>query len=204
MRPCPAAVRRAKPRQCQRLQSRVPVQDCLAILDAQNVVGRAQQAAGAGVQRVGSRGPGGGIGHADGKILADAGVQFLPVQQAGRVQQSRRVGGLCTEGQRITAKRGQQVHARGGELLRRGAGVGRGQGYHKVSPGIQRRAYPHALGQNRHTAALHRAAAHADGNTLCPCGAHGSQLGRMAVVEGVVFGNNACEIHNNWLLILWR
>ena len=52
--------------------------------------------------------------------------------------------------------------------------------------------------------ALHRAAAHADGNTLCPCGAHGSQLGRMAVVEGVVFGNNACEIHNNWLLILWR
>ena len=28
--------------------------------------------------------------------------------------------------------------------------------------------------------------------------------GRMAVVEGVVFGNNACEIHNNWLLILWR
>ena len=98
----------------------------------------------------------------------------------------------------------EQVHARGGELLRRGAGVGRGQGYHKVSPGIQRRAHPHALGQNRHTAALHRAAAHADGNTLCPCGAHGSQLGRMAVVEGVVFGNNACEIHNNWLLILWR
>ena len=96
------------------------------------------------------------------------------------------------------------MHARGGELLRRGAGVGRGQGYHKVSPGIQRRAHPHALGQNRHTAALHRAAAHADGNTLCPCGAHGSQLGRMAVVEGVVFGNNACEIHNNWLLILWR
>ena len=28
--------------------------------------------------------------------------------------------------------------------------------------------------------------------------------GRMAVVERVVFGNNACEIHNNWLLILWR
>ena len=204
MRPCPAAVRRAKPRQCQRRQGRVPVQDCLAVLDAQNVVRRAQQAAGAGVQRVGSRGPGGGIGHAGGKILADAGVQFLPVQQAGRVQQSRRVGSLCTESQRITAKRGQQVHARGSELLRRGAGVGRGQGYHKVSPGIQRRAYPHALGQNRHTAALHCAAAHADGNTLCPCGTHGSQLGRMAVVEGVVFGNNACEIHNNWLLILWR
>ena len=182
----------------------MPVQERLAVLDAQNVVGRAQQAAGAGVQRVGSRGPGGGIGHASGKILADAGVQFLPVQQAGRVQQSRRVGGLRTEGQRITAKRGQQVHTRGGELLRRGAGVGRGQGYHKVSPGIQRRAHPHALGQNRHTAALHRAAAHTDGNTLCPCGAHGSQLGRMAVVEGVVFGNNACEIHNNWLLILWR
>ena len=30
------------------------------------------------------------------------------------------------------------------------------------------------------------------------------QKGRMAVVERVVFGNNACEIHNNWLLILWR
>ena len=182
----------------------MPVQDRLAVLDAQNVVGRAQQAAGAGVQRVGSRGPGGGIGHAGGKILADAGVQFLPVQQAGRVQQSRRVGGLCTEGQRITAKRGQQVHTRGGELLRRGAGVGRGQGNDDIRPGSQRCLHPHPLGQNRHAAALHRAAAHADGNTLCPCGAHGSQLGRMAVVEGVVFGNNACEIHNNWLLILWR
>ena len=100
-------MRRAKPRQRQRRQGCVPVQDSLAILDAQNVVGRAQQAAGAGVQRVGSRGPGCGIGHAGGKILADAGVQFLPVQQAGRVQQSRRVGSLCTESQRITAKRGQ-------------------------------------------------------------------------------------------------
>ena len=66
---------RAKPRQCQRRQGCVPVQDCLAILDAQNVVGRAQQAAGAGVQRVGSRGPGGGIQGPEGR-LAGKGAAF--------------------------------------------------------------------------------------------------------------------------------
>ena len=204
MLPCPAAVGRAQPRQRKRREGRVLRQNCLAVFDAQNVVGGAQQSPCAGAQGVGGLGSGGGVGHAGCKIFAYHIVNFFTLQQPGRVQQRPRVGRLGPKSQCVTPEGGQQIHSRGGELLRRGAGVGRGQGNDDIRPGSQRCLHPHPLGQNRHAAALHRAAAHADSNALGTCRPHRRDLGRVAVVEGVIFGDNACEIHNDFLLNLWR
>ena len=169
--------------------------DGLAVLDAQNVVGRAQQRAKARFQRFGRRGAGGGVRHAGGQVLAHQRLQRLALQHAGRMQQLRGVRRFGPKGQRVAPQRRQQGDAGGGELFGRGAGVGRGQRHDKVRPGCQRRAHAHTFRQNGRAAALHRAAAEADGDAPRPRPAHGGQLGRVPVVEGIVLGNDAGKLH---------
>ena len=195
MLPCPAAVGRPQPGQRKGRQRCALRQNRLAVFDTQNVVRRAQQRPHAGAQGLGSIGPGGGIGHTGRKFFTDQRVYLAAQQQLRGVQQCGGIGGFRTEGQRIAAQRRQQMHPCRGELLRRGAGVGRGQRNDDVGPCAQRGAHPDALGQNRHTAALHRAAAQTDSHAVgarCP---DRRKLGCMAVVKGVIFGYDACKFH---------
>ena len=144
MRPCPAAVGRAQPRQRKAASGAVCWrQNCLAVFDAQNVVGGAQQSRrcrGAACRR-----PRPGRRRRSCRLqdfCVCTSFNFFTLQQPGRVQQRPRVGRLGPKSQCVTPEGGQQVHARGGELLRRGAGVGRGQGNDEIRPGSQRRAAP--------------------------------------------------------------
>ena len=116
-------------------------------------------------------------------------------QQLRGVQQCGGIGCFRTEGQRIAAQRRQQMYPRRGELLCRGAGVGRGQRNDDVGPCAQRGAHPDRFRQDGYTAPLHSAAAQTDSHAVgarCP---DRRKLGCMAVVKGVIFGYDACKFH---------
>ena len=196
--PCvAAAVGRPQTGQCQRPQRAVLVQNCPAILDAQNVVGGAQQLTRTGPKRLRRGGAGGGKGLPFGQRRPQRFVQSAPAQKTCGFQQPGRIGSLSAEGQRVTAQRGEQPHPRRRKLLRRGAGVGRGQRNDHVRPRLQRGTHPHRFRIQRQAAPLHRPGAHADGDGLRPLPAQKRQLCPVAVVERVVFRNDTRKIHKN-------
>ena len=170
-------------------------QDGFAILNAEDVVGGPQQIARAGAKRFRCSGPGSRKGAPCRKRFAQRGLQRRAIQQAGRRQQAVGVRRFRAKGQRITAKRRQQMHAGRGESFGPGASIRRRQCDDQVCPGLQRCAYTDRLRQQRYPAALHGAGAHADRNGVDAALAQHRQLGRMAVVEGIIFGDDADKIH---------
>ena len=191
LRPMPGP----QPRQRAGLHIAFLAQQRFAVLNPQDVVGAAQQFPAPRQHCLQGGRPGRRKSLALRQTAAQFRLQRRLVQQAGSFQQAGGVGRLGAERQRIAAKRAEKMYPGRGEILRPGAGIRPGQRHNQVCPGLQRRLHPHGLRQQRHTAALHRPAAHAHGDGLRPAGAQHGQLGRVAVVEGVIFRNDADKVH---------
>ena len=82
------------------------------------------------------------------------------------------------------------MHPCPGESFGPRAGVGGGQGEDEVGPAGKRGLHPDALRQQRHRAPLGEPAAHGHGHVPVAHGVRFSQLPCVAIVEGVVFGDD--------------
>ena len=152
----------------------------------------AQQSPCAGAQGVGGLGPGGGVGHAGCKILRITSSISSHCSSLAASNSAPASGVSAPKSQCVTPEGGQQIHSRGGELLRRKRrrrGAGRAM---TISALAASAACTRTRSGRIGTPPLHRAAAHANSNALSTCRPHRRNLGRVAVVEGVIFGDNAC------------
>ena len=119
----------------------------------------------------------------------------IAVQQFSGFHQKGSVRGLGTEHKTVAPGGSEQCHPRPGKGFGSGTGMGGGQGKDKVSPAGQRRPGADSLRQKRQRSPLHQSAAHGDGDALCAHGPGLPQLPGVAVVEGVVFGNDTGKFH---------
>ena len=191
------------PGQGDRHQRSPQLQDGLAVFHGQIVVRLAQQ------RRHGRVGPHGlhcrlpGCRKAAGpgrKPGLEGGAVFRAGEHPGGLHQKRRIRGLGSEHQSVAPGGGQQLHPGPGKAFRPGTGIRSGQGEHEVGPAGQRGLHPHAFGQQGQRAPLGQPAAYGHRHPLstqCLCLL---QLPSVAVVEGIVFGNDPgklihCEIY---------
>ena len=198
------AVVGALPGKGHRGQGDVQLQDGLAVLHRQVVVGAVQQL----LQPLPGTDPADGCLTRGGKI-AGAGGQLLfqgvPVggggQGPGGGHQAAGVGVLCPKYQTVTAGGGQQGHPGPGKALGPRHGPGGRQGKHQAGPRCQGGLGPHRLGQKGRRAPLGHAAAHGHRHMTGSHLPRGLQLPAVAAVKGIVFCYDACKIHgSSWML----
>ena len=179
-------------------QRRAQLEDGLAVFHRKVVVGLVQQGgkarAGGGLLHSGL--PGGGkVPGPGGQLAFQGGAVGRGGQHPGRGGQAGGVGVLRAKDQRVAARRRQQGHPRPGKALGPRHGPGGGQGKDQPSPGVQGGGGPHPLGQKGRRAPLGQPAAEGHRDGLGAQRAGSLQLPGVAVVEGVVFGDDTGKFH---------
>ena len=138
---------------------------------------------------------------APGEEALDLPVQPGVGQGGGAPLQGGDLPALAAEGQQFhTAQPQQQRHAPPGEPLRRGGGVGEGQFHHQIHPGEEGGPGPDLLWEEGGAAPLEPVSPHHRHHRLGPCPPGGLGQEEVAVMEGVVFGDDACDAHGGLLL----
>ena len=175
-----------------------PLRQGAEILHGQVIIGAAQAEGGLPAQQLLHRRlPARGKGQPLVQEAAQSGPVFLRVKTGGRAVQGRRIASLAPEGQGVHHPcRGQYPHAPPRKGLRRGGGPGRGQLQHQIRPTPQGHPRPGPLVGKGALPPLDPVAAHgADHGTVPQCPAGLGNLPGMSEMEGIIFGDDAHNVH---------
>ena len=175
-------------------------EDGLAVFHGQVVVGLVQQGGqrSAGAERFHRGLPcGGKVSGTIGQLGLEGGAIVRAQQDAGCLHQESGVRRLGPEDQRVAPGGGKEPHPRAGKGFGPGPGAGGGQGEDEVGPAGERCADADGLRQQGQRAPLGQPAAHGHGDPFGPQRSGLRQLPGVAVVEGIVFGNDTGQFHRS-------